>query len=79
MPSLVETWVSKASAKQRGGRAGRVRAGTCYRLYTKHKFQQFDDQELPEISRTPLQQLCLQIKLLELGSIDTFLSQVTFL
>lgn len=44
MGLLVETWVSKANAKQRRGRAGRVRSGHCYRLYTRKKFESFADQ-----------------------------------
>lgn len=38
MSSLVETFVSKASALQRQGRAGRVRSGFCFRLYPKYRF-----------------------------------------
>lgn len=37
MSSLVETFVSKASALQRQGRAGRVRDGFCFRLYPKFR------------------------------------------
>lgn len=35
MPTLVETWVSKASAKQRRGRAGRVRPGIAYHMFSR--------------------------------------------
>jgi hypothetical protein len=54
------------------------RAGTCYHLYTSTRFSGFEDQETPEISRVPLQQLCLQIKLLNLGKIASFLGKVCF-
>ena len=37
MSALEEVWVSKASAKQRQGRAGRVREGHCFRLYTRDR------------------------------------------
>lgn len=34
-PTLVECWVSRASAKQRRGRAGRVRPGVAYHLFSR--------------------------------------------
>ncbi len=40
MSLLVEDFVSRASALQRKGRAGRVRAGHCFGLYTRHRFEQ---------------------------------------
>ena len=39
MSLLLEDWVSRANALQRKGRAGRVRAGKCYGLYTRHRFE----------------------------------------
>ena len=39
MSLLVEDWVSRASALQRKGRAGRVRAGVCWGMYTRHRFE----------------------------------------
>jgi hypothetical protein len=39
MRLLVEDWVSRASALQRRGRAGRVRPGVCYGLYTRDRFE----------------------------------------
>ncbi|KAG7251486.1 hypothetical protein CRUP_005219, partial [Coryphaenoides rupestris] len=61
MSSLVETFVSKASALQRQGRAGRVRNGFCFRLYPKFRFDAFMDYSIPEILRVPLEELCLHI------------------
>ncbi len=74
---LVETWTSQDSSTQRRGRAGRVAAGACIRMYPADMFGMLNKHTLPEIKRTPLEQLCLQIKLLRLGGVKHFLSQVT--
>nr|DBA23579.1 TPA: hypothetical protein GDO54_014478 [Pyxicephalus adspersus] len=75
MSSLVETFISKASALQRQGRAGRVREGYCFRLYTKEKFHSFMEYSVPEILRVPLEELCLHIMKCDLGSPEEFLSK----
>ncbi|XP_010509536.1 PREDICTED: DExH-box ATP-dependent RNA helicase DExH1-like isoform X2 [Camelina sativa] len=72
---LLPSWISKASAHQRRGRAGRVQAGVCYRLYPKVIYDSFPQYQLPEIIRTPLQELCLHIKSLQVGSIGSFLAK----
>ncbi|KAA8532625.1 hypothetical protein F0562_032559 [Nyssa sinensis] len=74
-PCLLPSWISKVSAQQRRGRAGRVRPGECYHLYPRCVYDAFAEYQLPEILRTPLQSLCLQIKSLKLGSISEFLSR----
>jgi len=46
---LKQEFISKDSAEQRKGRAGRTAPGTCYRLFTANEFEQFDDHKSPEI------------------------------
>ncbi|XP_071658142.1 ATP-dependent RNA helicase DHX29 isoform X2 [Patagioenas fasciata] len=75
MSSLEETFVSKASALQRQGRAGRVRAGFCFRMYTRDRFESFMEYSVPEILRVPLEELCLHIMKCNLGSPEDFLSR----
>ena len=57
--------VSRSSAEQRKGRAGRTEPGTCYRLYSQTSFQAMDTISQPEILNTHLGQALL--KLAELG------------
>ncbi|CAM9660312.1 unnamed protein product [Chrysoparadoxa australica] len=67
--SLLEVWVSHASGMQRAGRAGRVRAGRCWRLYPEVFWEtSMPEHTLPEMRRTPLEELVLQVMVLELGS-----------
>ncbi|KFP59037.1 Putative ATP-dependent RNA helicase DHX57, partial [Cathartes aura] len=69
MESLEDTFVSKANALQRKGRAGRVASGVCFHLFSSHHYNhQLIKQQLPEIQRVPLEQLCLRIKILEMFS-----------
>ncbi|CAH1795870.1 unnamed protein product [Owenia fusiformis] len=62
--TLKSTWVSKASALQRKGRAGRCRAGKCYHLFSRVRWDSMMQYQEPEILRYPLQELCLHTKLL---------------
>lgn len=57
--------VSKASATQRAGRAGRTRPGKCFRLYPEDAFNQLEEATFPEIQRSNLAPIILQ--LLNLG------------
>lgn len=60
-------WVSRANAKQRKGRAGRVMPGVCIHLFTSHRYEyHLLDQPVPELHRVPLEQLILRTKVLPL-------------
>jgi len=73
---LAETWVSQANCKQRRGRAGRVRPGICYHLVSRDRFQNhLEAFEIPEIHRSSLDAVALQIRRLDLGRIDEFLGR----
>ncbi|XP_072038537.1 3'-5' RNA helicase YTHDC2-like [Amphiura filiformis] len=61
---LKSTWISKASAKQRKGRAGRCRPGMCFHMMSRIRFNSLPPFQTPEILRVPLQELCLHSKLL---------------
>ena len=67
MARLVEGWVSQAGAKQRRGRAGRVRPGVCYRLEPAAMHGLLAPHSVPEIQRVPLESLILQVKVLGPG------------
>ncbi|KAE8655654.1 hypothetical protein F3Y22_tig00117021pilonHSYRG00114 [Hibiscus syriacus] len=74
-PCLLPSWISQASARQvKKGRAGRVQPGVCYHLYPSCVYESFSEYQLPELLRTPLNSLCLQIKSLQVESIGEFLS-----
>ena len=75
MPKLVTTLVSRASADQRKGRAGRVRAGHCFRLFPRRMWGKMAPHQTPEIRRTPLERLVLQVaQQPSLGSPHQFLA-----
>lgn len=61
---LQAVWISKASAIQRKGRAGRCQDGHVFRIFSRNRFKFMDDFQCPEILRTPLHELCLQAKAL---------------
>ncbi|ORZ15198.1 P-loop containing nucleoside triphosphate hydrolase protein, partial [Absidia repens] len=67
MTRLRQMYVAKANVNQRKGRAGRVQEGLCYHLFTKDKYESLANYETPEILRLPLEELCLRIKVCNLG------------
>lgn len=66
-------WISKASASQRAGRAGRTGPGHCYRLYSSAVFERdFVEHTHPEILRMPVEGVVLQLKSMELQHVVNF-------
>eukprot|EP01117_Protostelium_nocturnum_P019989 TRINITY_DN880_c0_g1_i4.p1 TRINITY_DN880_c0_g1~~TRINITY_DN880_c0_g1_i4.p1 ORF type:complete len:979 (-),score=252.58 TRINITY_DN880_c0_g1_i4:309-2840(-) len=73
MESLVVTPVSKASAEQRAGRAGRVSPGKCFRLYTAWAYKhELEENNIPEIQRTNLGNVVLVLKSLGIHDLIHF-------
>ncbi len=64
--------ISQAAANQRKGRCGRVAAGVCIRLYSEEDFLGRPEFTEPEIRRTNLASVILQMENLGLGTVDTF-------
>ncbi len=64
--------ISQASADQRAGRCGRIGPGICVRLYSESDFEARDEFTEPEIQRTNLASVILQMAALDLGDIDSF-------
>ncbi|MCX7005965.1 MAG: helicase-related protein, partial [Kiritimatiellaeota bacterium] len=64
--------ISRASADQRAGRAGRTAPGVCLRLWTLHEHQQRPPQELPEIRRLDLAESILTLKAAGIANIADF-------
>ncbi|MDR1318993.1 MAG: ATP-dependent RNA helicase [Treponema sp.] len=70
--SLVEAPISKASANQRKGRAGRTGEGTCYRLYPRRDFENRPLFTVEEIFRTDLSEVILRMADLGLSDFEDF-------
>ena len=72
---LLEGWISKAESKQRRGRAGRVREGKCYKLFSSETYNEMKDYPIPEIKRVGLQALYLNIKAMNISDVISFLKE----
>ncbi|KAH9490800.1 ATPdependent RNA helicase [Bulinus truncatus] len=70
--SLVTVPISQASANQRAGKAGRVRAGKAYRLYTEESYEKLLPSTVPEMQRSDLAPVILQLKALGVANILRF-------
>ena len=71
--SLLVSPISKASAQQRAGRAGRTKPGKCFRLYTETAFKkEMQSQTYPEILRSNLSMIVLQLKKLGIHDLVHF-------
>lgn len=55
----------QASERQRRGRAGRCQPGVAFHMYSTLRSSNLAEYQLPELKRCPLDELCLQVKLLE--------------
>ena len=66
-------WISKASASQRAGRAGRTGPGHCYRLYSSAVYERdFQEYAEPEILRMPVEGVVLQLKSMDIQHVVNF-------
>ncbi|KAK0287175.1 hypothetical protein LTS00_010213 [Friedmanniomyces endolithicus] len=73
MESLVAVPISRASANQRAGRAGRTAPGKCFRLYTKWAYyNDLPESTTPEIQRTNLNSVVLLLKSLGINDLINF-------
>ncbi|CAB3376910.1 Hypothetical predicted protein [Cloeon dipterum] len=76
LQTLLPEWVSFANAKQRRGRAGRVRPGVCYHLFSQRREMELANYPIPEMLRSRLDEVILQVKILQLGKVKPFLAKV---
>lgn len=72
---LIESFISRAEAKQRRGRAGRVREGLSYKLFSKRLYEEdMVDMPTPEIKRVALESLYISVKAMGIKNVTKFLA-----
>lgn len=73
MDSLIVVPISKASANQRAGRAGRVAPGKCFRLYTLWSYEkELEESTIPEIQRSNIGNVILMLKSMGIDNLVDF-------
>ncbi len=66
LKTLMPQWISKASSRQRTGRAGRTKAGVCFHLFSHKRWAALREFHDSELLRSPLEEICLYAKMLGL-------------
>lgn len=74
---LVTESISKSSAMQRAGRAGRTKPGRCHRMYTKEDYEKMAPQRPGEISRVPIHSIVMELLRVGLRPQDIFKGRIT--
>lgn len=69
-------FTSKASAKQRSGRTGRLCPGFCVRMITQDKFIELDEQQIPEAMRVPLHNTIIKLRSIGLNPLKIFRDRI---
>ncbi|KHJ76451.1 helicase associated domain protein [Oesophagostomum dentatum] len=70
--TLMRLPISKSSAEQRAGRAGRIRPGKAFRLYPESQYEKLGEGTIPEIQRCHLAPVVLQLKALGIQNVHKF-------
>jgi len=74
--TLQPEWISKANAKQRAGRAGRIQPGKVFKLFSRTRDESLADYMAPEMVRSRLENVILKINVLGYVDVPQFLSEL---